>query len=182
MKNAPYVCLLNRFSFLIMEPKSRPFQLSVNNGRYEFEAMPDAARHLDVVPDGDGAFHILLDNRAVKATLVETDPIHRLFTFRIGGEKYTVKINDHYERLANELGLSVGGIQKVNVVKAPMPGLVLKIVVEAGQRVQKGDPLLILEAMKMENVLKAAGEGVVKIVHAQQGAAVEKGFLLIEME
>ena len=80
------------------------------------------------------------------------------------------------------MGLSVGGSQKVNVVKAPMPGLVLQITATLGQDVQKGDTLLILEAMKMENVIKATGEGRVKSIAVQQGAAVEKGQLLIEFE
>ena len=62
-----------------------------------------------------------------------------------------------------------------------MPGLVLQILVEAGQTVQKGEPLLILEAMKMENVLKASGEGQVKSVNVQKGMAVDKGHLLLEM-
>jgi biotin carboxyl carrier protein len=63
-----------------------------------------------------------------------------------------------------------------------MPGLVLNVMVEPGQAVSKGDPLLILEAMKMENVLKAASDGVVKVVTVQKGVAVEKGFVLLEME
>ncbi|MBK7938580.1 MAG: hypothetical protein IPJ82_16520 [Lewinellaceae bacterium] len=54
--------------------------------------------------------------------------------------------------------------------------------VEKGQEVQKGDPLVILEAMKMENVIKATGEGRVKAVTVQKGAAVDKGQLLLEME
>ena len=81
-----------------------------------------------------------------------------------------------------KLGLSIGGSQKQNVVKAPMPGLVLSVMVEPGQVVSKGDPLLILEAMKMENVIKAIGDGTVKSVAVEKGAAVEKGHLLLEME
>lgn len=63
-----------------------------------------------------------------------------------------------------------------------MPGLVLQILVEPGQLVQKGDALLLLEAMKMENVIKAASNGQVKTVAVQKGAAVDKGQLLLEME
>jgi len=59
---------------------------------------------------------------------------------------------------------------------------VLEIQVQAGQTVSKGDTLLILEAMKMENVLKAAADGVIKSIHVQKGAAVEKGALLLELE
>ena len=62
-----------------------------------------------------------------------------------------------------------------------MPGLVLELNVEAGQTIAKGDPLLILEAMKMENVIKSAGEGVVEEILVKKGAAVEKGALLIKL-
>ncbi|MDX2062153.1 MAG: biotin/lipoyl-containing protein, partial [Bacteroidia bacterium] len=62
---------------------------------------------------------------------------------------------------------------------APMPGLVRALHVAVGQVVQKGDPLVTLEAMKMENVLKATAEGTVTALHATQDAAVEKGVLLI---
>ena len=63
-----------------------------------------------------------------------------------------------------------------------MPGLVLEVAAEIGQEVKKGDPLLILEAMKMENVIKSMGEGKVKAIHIKQGEALEKGQLMIEME
>jgi biotin carboxyl carrier protein len=63
-----------------------------------------------------------------------------------------------------------------------MPGLVIKLLAEPGTKVQKGDPLLILEAMKMENVIKAIGDATVKSVGVTQGEAVEKGHLLIEFE
>jgi biotin carboxyl carrier protein len=100
----------------------------------------------------------------------------------VNGVRCSVHIADQYERLVQQLGLSVGGSQKMNTVKAPMPGLVISVAVEPGQTVAKGDPLLILEAMKMENVLKASGDGRVKKVLVQKGAAVEKGQLLLEME
>jgi len=67
-------------------------------------------------------------------------------------------------------------------IKAPMPGLVLDVLVESGQTITKGDQLLILEAMKMENVLKAAGDGVVKSIEIKKGNTVEKGQILVEME
>ena len=67
-------------------------------------------------------------------------------------------------------------------VDAPMPGLVLKVLVEPGSPVQKGDPLLVLEAMKMENDIKAHFDGTVSTLHVQMGDAVSKGQLLIEFE
>lgn len=59
-------------------------------------------------------------------------------------------------------------------VKAPMPGLVLDILVEAGQSVNKGDNLLILEAMKMENIIKASGNGVVKNININKKMRLKK--------
>lgn len=165
-----------------MMEKKEPFHIAVNGGQHEFSLQPDDAKNLDIVPDGDGAFHILHQGRSFRAELLDVDHTKRQFSFRINGVKYTLHIADHYERLVQRLGLSVGSSQKQNVVKAPMPGLVLTVMVEAGQAVAKGDALLILEAMKMENVLKAQGDGVVKSIAVQKGAAVEKGQLLLEME
>lgn len=162
--------------------KNEPFRVRVN-GQFEFDTLPDDARSLDLVPDGDsGHFHILYQNRSYRAEFVSADPARRQYVLRINGTKYTVNVADRYERLIQQLGLSVGSAPKMNTVKAPMPGLVLNILVEAGQMVQKGDPLLLLEAMKMENVIKAAGDGQVKSIAVEKGAAVDKGQLLLEME
>lgn len=160
---------------------TEPFRISIN-GQQQFDILPEQAKNLDAIPDGDGQFHLLHNGQSYHAELVEANYVARQFTFKINGSKFTVKIADHYERLAQQLGLSSGGGQKMNIVKAPMPGLVLTVMVESGQLVQKGDALVILEAMKMENVIKARGEGRVKNVKVQKGAAVEKGQLLLEME
>jgi biotin carboxyl carrier protein len=63
-----------------------------------------------------------------------------------------------------------------------MPGMILKVLVEPGQQISKGDGLLILEAMKMENVLKASTDATVKSIKAIERTAVEKGAILIELE
>lgn len=67
------------------------------------------------------------------------------------------------------------------VLKAPMPGLVLRILAEVGGTVAAGDPLLALEAMKMENELKAPIAGTITAVHVRAGQAVEKGERLLEL-
>ncbi|MEI8280127.1 MAG: acetyl-CoA carboxylase biotin carboxyl carrier protein subunit, partial [Bacteroidota bacterium] len=71
---------------------------------------------------------------------------------------------------------------KVESIKAPMPGMILKILVEAGQQINKGDGLIILEAMKMENILKAGSTATVKAIKVTERTAVEKGAVLIELE
>lgn len=161
--------------------KKEPFKVSVN-GHYEFDLQPDEARGLDIIPNGEETFHLLHNGHSYHIEVLESDYSSRGCTLRIEGVEYKVKIADYYERLVHQLGLTLGGAHKVNNVKAPMPGLVISILVEAGQSVQKGDPLLILEAMKMENIIKAAGDGVVKAVLTHKGQAVEKGHVLLEFE
>lgn len=80
------------------------------------------------------------------------------------------------------MGLDKPKVRKLKQLKAPMPGRVVGIAVQIGQEVQVGDPLLTLEAMKMENVLKAEGIGVVKHISINPQDVVEKGGLLIEFE
>ena len=66
--------------------------------------------------------------------------------------------------------------------QSPYPSLVLEVMASSGQEVKKGDALLILEAMKMENVIKAQGDGIVKEVQIEKGQTVDKGAILVEME
>jgi biotin carboxyl carrier protein len=62
-----------------------------------------------------------------------------------------------------------------------MPGLVVRVNVQVGDQVQPGQPLVVMEAMKMENELRSTSAGVVRAVRAQPGAAVEKGAILVEL-
>lgn len=156
-----------------------PFQVTVNNQVYDVK--PSDATELDMLSVGENAFHILKNNKAYKAEIESVDFKNKTFTFKINGNKYTSTIHDKYDRLIDQLGMKVGASQKIGDIKAPMPGLVLEVSVEVGMQVIKGDKVLILEAMKMENALKAAGDGIVKAIHITKGKAVEKGQLLIEM-
>ncbi|HJW48072.1 MAG TPA: acetyl-CoA carboxylase biotin carboxyl carrier protein subunit, partial [Candidatus Limnocylindria bacterium] len=64
---------------------------------------------------------------------------------------------------------------------APMPGLIVRVNVQVGDAVQPGAPVVVMEAMKMENELRAQTAGVVSAVRVQPGAAVEKGAVLVEL-
>ena len=162
--------------------KKEPFNITVNGGQHEFAFQPEQAKSLDIVPDGENGFQILHNGRSFHAEVMELDYAARQFSFKIGGIKYSIHIADQYDRLVQQLGLNAGSSQKQNTVKAPMPGMVLNVMVAPGQAVNKGDLLLILEAMKMENGIKAISDGTVKSVAVQKGSAVEKGQLLLEME
>ena len=148
----------------------------------EIKLSPDAAQNLDLVPTGKDSFHILQNNRSFDVRVVAVNFAQKTAVIETDGNKYEVQIEDEYDLLVKKMGLSVGGDRAMTNIKAPMPGLILDILVEPGQSVEKGDQILILEAMKMENVLKAEGVGIIKSIEVKQGEAVEKGQILIETE
>jgi len=134
----------------------------------------------DFVQVSDGYFHILYQNKSYRAEVVKTDAITKSFTFKINGHHYTVDLKDKFDLLLEKMGLNNSSAGKINHIKAPMPGLIIDLKIKAGDTVKQGEPLLILEAMKMENILKSPGEGTVKNVKIKKGDSVEKGQVLIE--
>ncbi|MCC9137628.1 biotin/lipoyl-containing protein [Pontibacter silvestris] len=134
----------------------------------------------DISPIGPGTFHIIKDIKSYTAELLQADYQAKAFTFRINGVPVTVSAKDRFDLLLDKLGMSDANTQKVNDVKAPMPGLILEIKVQPGQEVKTGDAIMILEAMKMENIIKSPGDGVVKEVKVQVRQNVEKNQVLIQ--
>ncbi len=103
------------------------------------------------------------------------------YLLKIDGYTFKVLAKDDLDLLIEKLGFNEMSAQALSSIKAPMPGLVLDIMVGPGDEIKKGDSLLILEAMKMENVLKAEGDGVVKSIEISVGDKVDKGQILIEI-
>lgn len=102
--------------------------------------------------------------------------------FRINGVRRAVRILDERAKLLEKMGMSVKPGAASGDITAPMPGKVLQVLVKEGESVEEGQPLVVLEAMKMENVIKAAANGTVTVVQAAEGQAVEKGALLVGFE
>lgn len=121
---------------------------------------------------------LLLDGRARTLAMVRNDGG---WDVQVAGEAWPVSVMDERTRQLRELtgqrAAPVGG----GLMRAPMPGLVLRLEVEVGQRVEAGAGVVVLEAMKMENEIRAAGPGVVRAVHVVAGQAVEKGAPLVEL-
>ncbi len=103
-------------------------------------------------------------------------------TLSINGKVISLSSTNHIDRVLEKLGMNTTSSSSVSDVKAPMPGTILSLNVEPGATVSKGDSLLILEAMKMENVIKSSGDGIISSIHVKQGDNVEKNQLLISLE
>lgn len=142
----------------------------------------DTPAALDIQVQPNGLISVLLDNKSYTATVEKVDTKAKELVLKIDGQPYTVAIKEPIDQLLSSMGLDLKAMQKIEPVKAPMPGMVLKVLVEPGQQINKGDGLLILEAMKMENVLKATGSATVKAIKINERTAVEKGTILIELE
>lgn len=134
----------------------------------------------DIVATKEGHFHILHENKSYQAELVKADYVAKSIVLKINNSRYTVDLKDKFDLLLEKMGISSANAGKVNNIKAPMPGLIINLKVAEGDTVKTGDQLLILEAMKMENILKSPGDGVVKKIKVKKGDSVEKNQILIE--
>lgn len=106
----------------------------------------------------------------------------RIFTVKVNQRTFAIRRNHPLDDLIKSMGLDKQKIKKLHQLQSPMPGRILSYAVEAGSQVVLGTPLLTLEAMKMENIIKAEGEGTVKKVLYASESVVEKGAVLIEFE
>jgi acetyl/propionyl-CoA carboxylase alpha subunit len=97
-----------------------------------------------------------LNNKNIEATLLDVDIDKKILNIQLKNKTYQVQLKTDLEVNVEKMGMGKLAKKGDNSLVAPMPGLVLKILVEEGQEVEKDTPLLILEAMKMENVFKAS--------------------------
>ncbi len=135
----------------------------------------------DIQKISPSSFSIIINDRSYTAELIESRSVEKVFVIRVNDHIYEVQLKDKYDELLKQLGMDKLFAQKVNDLKAPMPGLVLDVLVMEGQQIKKGDNLLVLEAMKMENNLKATYDATVKKVNVKKGDRVEKNTVLIEL-
>ena len=140
------------------------------------------AETLDSIQISASNFHLLKNNEAFDINVIHSDFFNKTLTVSVNGNTYEVKIEDGYDQQVKRMGLFAVTAQKVNSIKAPMPGLIIDMMVKEGQEISEGTPLIVLSAMKMENIILSQGEGVVKSIEVKKDDAVEKGQLIIEME
>jgi biotin carboxyl carrier protein len=128
----------------------------------------------------DYQYHLIHNNTSFNVDVMKMNHAEKTMVLKINSVKYAIELKDKYDELLHSLGMDNITSAKVNQIKAPMPGMVLNILVHEGNEVKKGDVLLVLEAMKMENMLKSPTDGVIKKIAVQKGNAVEKNQLLIQ--
>jgi pyruvate carboxylase subunit B len=158
-----------------------------------------AGREVEVDVDGD---RVTVGGRTMPATLgpVPGTPLRQLsvdgrpetlvmqaagrgqWAIGLRGERWEVEVMDERTRHIRSLTGGADRQRGAGALRAPMPGLVVRVLVEPGQAVSRGAGVVVLEAMKMENELKAAADGTVKSVRVGTGEPVEKGQVLVEFD
>lgn len=151
-------------------------------GGEELMIEKDTSNSVDLIKVDANNFHVLQNNQAYDVELVDADFLNKTIKVLVNGNAYTLKIEDSYDQMVKKMGLLANTAQKLNNIKAPMPGLIIDIMVEAGQEITEGTPLIVLSAMKMENIILAQGDGIIKSIEIKKDDAVEKGQIIIEME
>ena len=157
------------------------YKLSVNQEN-TFDLNESDLFLLDEIQLSKNNFHVLKDNKPYSVEVVSSDFSSKKYTVKVNNSIYEVAIANELDQLITAMGIEKGKTKIVNAIKAPMPGLILEINVSIGQEVKENDPLLILEAMKMENSFLSPRDGIIKSIAVEKGNAVEKGQLLIEFE
>lgn len=162
-----YITVVNDEEFIIEIDQES--QIRVNGEEYEidFQQLTD-----------DGVLSLLIENRSLEAVVEVRD---NLWQVLMKGDLYTVQVQDERAyRLAQARGVDAGGGDAT--IRSPMPGLIVDVPVAEGATVAKGDKVVILESMKMENELRATMDGVVSRILVAQGDSVEKGQDLVIIE
>ena len=125
-------------------------------------------------------FHILYKGRSYTAELIGSGGLQNRMTIRLRGHEYTVTLKDESQILMESLGFNPHIRTTTQSVKAPMPGLIVEVLVAEGQEIREGDSILILQAMKMENLIRSPADGIVRAIPAKKGQNVEKGDCLLQ--
>ena len=167
-----YQVSINKNNYDVVPENGEHQNGTINGSDYSMDMSQKDAHNWIVTKDG-------VDYR-VEVSSLDTD--HKTAVLRINGRKYAIKLKDQFDQLLKDLGLENMAVKKVSEIKSPMPGLVLDILVKPGDIIKKGDQVLILEAMKMENIIKSQTDAIVKSVDIETGVAVEKGQILIKFE
>jgi biotin carboxyl carrier protein len=158
------------------------------NGKYDHEinkeddklSVNDNITTADIKQLNEFSYHIINQLKSYNAEVISFNTAEKTAEIKINNNIYTVTAKDQFDILLDKLGLSSLTSVRISELKAPMPGLVLKIFVGEGAEVKKGDNLFILEAMKMENIIKAPADVIVKSVKIKPDDKVEKGQVLLQ--
>lgn len=156
------------------------FKIFTDDG-LNFELSEGDIEQLDILKNQDGTFSLIESGTSYNIEVIRKDYLNKKYILRVNEKEISLN-------LKNELDVQIenmGYVDKLGAsggtVYSPMPGMVVKINVQIGDGVEKGEALLVLEAMKMENIIKSPLRGVIKSINIKEGDSVSKKQILLEI-
>src|SRR5690606_8231633 len=156
----------------------RTFEVAIDGDSITVDGTPVAAELAEIA--GTPLRHLLADGHGLEFAARRLGSGR--WALHLDGVSLDADVLDERTRALREVAAAVAPPAGPTPVRAPMPGLVVRVEVQPGQSIEAGQGVVIMEAMKMENELRAAAPGVVSRVLVQAGQAVEKGAVLVEFE
>lgn len=151
------------------------------DGRVE-QVAPGLEESWDWKQLASGVFDVRMGNRNVRIERMDGPDLKGNITVRVNGVVQTLQVLNQQQLLLESMGMTAGAETQEKHIESPMPGKILQVMVSPGAEVGEGDSLLVLEAMKMENVIRAPRAGIIEEVQARVGEAVEKAAVLVTYE
>ena len=162
-------------------------QIEVNNSNFEIHkiadrlVLNDSNINYDIITLPNGDYHMTLDNKSYIIKVLNKNTSTGTLTLLINGRTVSTTLQNKLAKLLKIMGME-SGKRKLKDLKAPMPGLVLNVLIQVGDEVTEGQEIIILEAMKMENVIKSPQDGIIQSIAVQNQDKVEKNQILIEFD
>lgn len=157
--------------------KTHPVEVMQDNGRYRV-TVGDRVWDVDARLTAQGIYSLVIDG---VSWVVDVEDQTGACVVDVGGESYTIQVEERTRHIIRTRG-GAGGGSGGQTVKAPLPGKITHVAVRAGEAVTAGQALVVIEAMKMENELKAGRSGRVTKLAVAKGARVEKGAVLLQID
>ena len=156
----------------------------VLNGEFQSNLSKDKLNDFEVLEINHEKKEIILQkgSQKFKCKILKKNNKDQSFVIKINGNISIIRIVKSVEKTIEKLGINKKSQQNINILKAPMPGRILRLMVKVGDQIKKGDALIILEAMKMENILSSPVDGVIKEIKVKPQQTVEKNNVLINFE
>ncbi len=134
---------------------------------------------IDIVEVGKGKYNMIYKGSSYSAYVSPDQSSDKQLKISLNGESHEVRVIEKIDELLQKMGIGVGGAGEVKEIKAPMPGVILEVKINGNSEIKKGDPVFVLEAMKMENVIKSPVNGTIDSVKVKKGDKVEKNEILV---
>lgn len=157
---------------------NNPFNIEKTDGTLLIDK--DEANY-DLLKNGDNGYHLIYNNQSFNIEVLNKDTHSGELTLKINGRVISTQLQNKLADLLKKMGMD-NNKKKLKDLKAPMPGLVLDIMVKEGEEVTEGQELIVLEAMKMENAIKSPQDGIIDKIKIDKQDKIDKNHTLLSFQ